>query len=107
VDKGGVRRIVRRPFDSARHAGRSAAGVEARISSTEDTWPLPDYDNGPPKHVHAIGVIALAYATLQNAMDHLFLNRARSEWAEKYYYLLNEEKRSDASRRYSKTEIRG
>jgi hypothetical protein len=66
------------------------------MSSVEDTWPLPKYDNGPPKHVHAIGVIALAYATLQSAMDHLFLNRARSEWAEKYYYLLNEEKRSDA-----------
>ena len=66
------------------------------MSSIGDTWPLPDYDNGPPKHVHAIGVIALAYATLQSAMDRLFLNRAKSEWAEKYYYLLNEEKRSDA-----------
>jgi hypothetical protein len=49
------------------------------MSSVEDTWPLPKYDNGPPKHVHAIGVIALAYATLQSAMDRLFLNRAMSE----------------------------
>ena len=66
------------------------------MTETEDAWPLPDYDNGPPKHVHAIGVIALTYATLQSAMDRLFLNRAKSKWAEKYYYLLNEEKRSDA-----------
>jgi hypothetical protein len=64
--------------------------------AVEDTWPLPVYDNGPPKHVHAIGVIALTYATLQSAMDHLFLNRARSEWAEKYYYGLSEDKRSEA-----------
>jgi hypothetical protein len=62
----------------------------------EDTWPRPDYDNGPPKHVHAIGVIALTYATLQGAMGRLFLNRAQSKWAEKYYYLLSEEKRSEA-----------
>lgn len=66
------------------------------MSSVEDTWPLPKYDNGPAKQVHAIGVIALVYATLQSAMDRLFLNRAKSEWAKKYYYPLNEEKRSDA-----------
>jgi hypothetical protein len=64
----------------------------------EDTWPAPAYDNGPPKHVHAIGVIALTYATLQSAMDCLFLNRTQSEWAEKYYYGLSEDKRSDAIR---------
>jgi hypothetical protein len=66
------------------------------MSSIEDTWPLPVYDPGPPKHVHAIGVIALTYATLQGCMDCLFLNRAGSEWAEKYYYILTEEKRSEA-----------
>jgi hypothetical protein len=77
------------------------------MSSIGDTWPLPDYDNGPPKHVHAIGVIALAYATLQSAMDRLFLNRAKSEWAEKYYYLLNEEKRSDAIKEVFKNDDPG
>ena len=41
---------------------------------TEDTWPRPVYDNRTPKHVHAIGAIALAYATLQSGMDRLFLN---------------------------------
>jgi hypothetical protein len=77
------------------------------MSSIEDTWPLPDYDNGPPKHVHAIGVIALAYATLQSAMDRLFLDRAKSEWAEKYYYLLNEEQRSDAIKEIFKNDDPG
>jgi hypothetical protein len=68
------------------------------MSSTEDTWPLPVYDNGPPKHVHAIGVIALTYARLQDTMDQLFLTKAQSEWAEKYYYLLSEDNRSGAIR---------
>jgi hypothetical protein len=46
------------------------------MSSIEDAGPLPVYDNGPPKHVPAIGVIALTYATLQGSMDRLFLNSA-------------------------------
>jgi hypothetical protein len=77
------------------------------MSSSEDTWPAPDYQNGPPKHVHAIGVIALTYSTLQSAMDRLFLDRANSKWAEKYYYLLSEEKRSDAIRDIFKDEDPG
>jgi hypothetical protein len=66
------------------------------MSSTGNTWPQPKYDVGPLDHVHAIGVIALAYATLQECMGDLFLNRAQSEWAEKYYHVLTEEKRSKA-----------
>jgi hypothetical protein len=62
----------------------------------EDTWPQPKYDPGPQKHVHAIGVIALTYATLQSAMDRLFLDIANSEWAKRYYYMLTEDKRSGA-----------
>ena len=46
------------------------------MSSTEDTWPLPVDNTGPPKHVHAIGVIALTYARLQATMDRLFLTKA-------------------------------
>jgi hypothetical protein len=59
---------------------------------TENTWPPPDFGIGPPEHVHAIGVIALTYATLQGVMDGLFLDSANSEWAEKYYYMLSEDK---------------
>jgi hypothetical protein len=59
----------------------------------EEAW--PPYGSGSPKHVHAIGVIALTYATLQGAIDRLFLNKAQSEWAEKFYYGLSEDKRSD------------
>jgi hypothetical protein len=66
------------------------------MSSTGNTWPSPDYDVGPPEHVHAIGVIALTYATLQACVDCLFLNRAGSQWAEKYYYVLTEDKRCGA-----------
>jgi hypothetical protein len=68
------------------------------MSSSENTWPPPDYDVGPPEHVHAIGVIALTYAKLQGVMDRLFLDSANSEWADKYYYMLSEDKRSDAIR---------
>ena len=75
------------------------------MSTTEDTWPAPVYNNGTPKHVHAIGVIALAYATLQSGMDRLFLNKAQSEWAEKYYYLLSEDNRSGAIKDLFKDDI--
>jgi hypothetical protein len=77
------------------------------MSSIEDTWPQPVYDPGPPKHVHAIGVIALTYSTLQDGMDRLFLGKADSEWAEKYYYMLSEEKRSEAIREMFKDETPG
>jgi hypothetical protein len=83
--------------DLLRHrAADRAAEAKVWMSSIEDTWPLPVYDPGPPKHVHAIGVIALTYTTLQACMDCLFLNRAGSQWAEKYYYVLTEERRSEA-----------
>ena len=72
------------------------------MSSTEDTWPAPRYGPWPPKHVHAIGVIALTYATLQATMDRLFLTKAQSEWAEKYYYLLSEDNRSGAIKKIFK-----
>jgi hypothetical protein len=62
----------------------------------EDTWPV--YENGSPKHVHAIGVIALTYAKLQGSMEDLFVTRTQSSWAEKYYHGLTEDKRSDAIR---------
>jgi hypothetical protein len=66
------------------------------MSSVEDAWPLPKYDNGPPKHVHAIrrDRACLRHAAKRNGP--VVPEQARSEWAEKYYYLLNEEKRSDA-----------
>ena len=40
-------------------------------------------------------------------MDRLFLNRAKSEWAEKYYYMLSEEKRSDATKEIFKSDDPG
>jgi hypothetical protein len=66
------------------------------MSSIGNTWPPRDYGIGPPEHVHAIGVIALTYGTLQGVMDGLFLDSANSEWAEKYYYVLSEDNRSRA-----------
>jgi hypothetical protein len=66
------------------------------MSSTGNTWPPPDFGIAHPEHVHAIGVIALTYASLQNGMDCLFLDNANSEWAKKYYYMLSEDKRSEA-----------
>jgi hypothetical protein len=77
------------------------------MSSIEDTWPPSDYEAEPPEHVHAIGVIALLYARLQSIMDSLFLIRASSDWAEKYYYMLSEDKRSDAIREMFKDDALG
>jgi hypothetical protein len=68
-----------------------------------DTWPKPHYNPGRPKHLHALGVIAIQYASLERSVDILYLNKALrqslpQDLIELYYYSLNEEKRIDAVR---------
>jgi hypothetical protein len=62
--------------------------------SDEDKWPLPDYHPGPTqKQLHALGVLSINFVTLQGSMDDLYFLKAAAG-AEKYYYALSEDKRS-------------
>ncbi len=64
--------------------------------SDEDKWPLPDYHPGPtPKQLHALGVLSLNFVKFQGCMDDLYFQKAAAG-AEKDYYALSEDKRSQA-----------
>jgi hypothetical protein len=80
----------------------------------EDTWPLPNYNPGSPRHLHALGVIAVTYAGFQRSIDSLYAFHPRQqklpdELIELYYFSLGEEKRIDAVRKvfdaYGKSEV--
>jgi hypothetical protein len=78
------------------------------MSESEDTWPLPKYDPGSPKHLHALGVIAVTFASFERSLDTLYANKAREQKMPKelinlYYFSLNEEKRIEAIRSVFKT----
>ena len=71
------------------------------MAESEDTWPLPNYNPGQPRHLHAVGVIAILFAQLERSIESLYQAEA---WRKKmpddltnlYFYTLNEEKRIQA-----------
>ena len=70
----------------------------------KDTWPLPKYNPGSPKHLHALGVIAVTYAGFQRSIDNLYAFHPRQqklpdELINLYYFSLSEEKRTEAIRK--------
>ena len=73
------------------------------MAESEDRWPLPKYNPGDRKHLHALGVIAITFATLERSLDLHFLGMAKRKKMPKklsllYYFNLNEEKRIEATR---------
>jgi hypothetical protein len=70
---------------------------------SQDTWPLPDYNPGQPKHLHAVGVIAVVFAQLERSVESLYHAEALrkkmpDDLTNLYFYTLNEEKRIQAIR---------
>jgi hypothetical protein len=51
------------------------------MSEPEDKWPLPDYITGPPKHVHALGVISLNFNIFESSWITLLAPYAGEETA--------------------------
>jgi hypothetical protein len=58
---------------------RRSLGEGFDMSHLEDTWPLPKYNPGSAKHLHALGVIAITYASLERNIDRLYADRARNQ----------------------------
>jgi hypothetical protein len=84
------------------------------VADPEDKWPLPDYNPGGHYHLHALGVIAIAFASFERSLDQLYsfhprLLKLPEELINLYYFSLNEEKRIGAIRdvfnTYEKEEI--
>lgn len=78
------------------------------MDDPEDTWPLPKYNAGLPKHLHALGVISIIFAQLERSIDFLYAFHPRQQklpdaLINLYYYNLNEEKRIGAVREVFKT----
>src|SRR6266446_8933029 len=70
-----------------------------------DNWPLPNFDAGDAKHLHAVGVISLTFVQFERGIEDLFLHHpAQSQMpadlVQRYYYSLNEEQRIKTTRRF-------
>jgi len=73
------------------------------MSDTDDKWPLPDYNPGPPKHLHAIGVISMNYNAYERAIYslytfHLYRKDVPAQIIEHYFFNLSERLQLDAIR---------
>jgi hypothetical protein len=73
------------------------------MTESQDTWPLPEYNPGSQKHLHALGVIAVTFAAFERSVDDLYRFHPREQklpddLIDLYYYSLNEEKRIQAVR---------
>jgi hypothetical protein len=77
--------------------------LDGIMTESQDTWPLPSYNPGQPKHLHAVGVIAVVFAQLERSVESFYHAEAwrkkmPNELTNLYFYSLNEEKRIDAIR---------
>jgi len=71
------------------------------MSDAEDIWPLPDYDPGPPKHLHALGVISTCYNAFEDGLLRLYRHhpdrlKLPQKMTEMFYLSLNEKQRLTA-----------
>jgi hypothetical protein len=70
------------------------------MSDVGDTWPLPAYDCGPIKHLHAIGVIANRFNSFERGMFDLYSmyteKRFTRELSDFLFLALNERTRAEA-----------
>ncbi len=68
------------------------------MSDSADSWPLPDYDPGPPKHLHALGAISIVFNSFEESMfglyrHHLDLNKVPYELSDFIHVSLNDDLR--------------
>ncbi len=69
----------------------------------KDTWPIPKYNLGSKKHLHALGVISVGFSSFERAVEALYQHHPRlqkmpDELINLYYFSLNDEKRIQAVR---------
>jgi len=47
------------------------------MANSEDNWPLPDYNPGPQKHLHALGAISTSFNKFETSLFHVFAHHLR------------------------------
>src|ERR1700738_353697 len=47
------------------------------VANPEDNWPLPDYNPGPQKHLHALGAISTSFNEFETSLFHVFAHHLR------------------------------
>lgn len=77
--------------------------VHRGVMVLSDDWPLPDYEPGPQSHLHALGVIAVTFASFQASIEALYLSFSKKHnvpdnLARLYYFNLGEEQKIRAVR---------
>jgi hypothetical protein len=70
-----------------------------------DRWPLPKFDAGDARHLHAVGVIAVTFAQFERGIESLFLHHpaqldVQTDLIQRYYFALNEEQRIKVTRTF-------
>lgn len=76
----------------------------------EDHWPMPHFDAGDSKHLHAVGVIAVTYVQFERSIESMYLHHPANaahpfEQREREFLALSESKRVAAIRKfYSESE---
>lgn len=65
---------------------------------SEDTWPEPNYNPGPAKHLHALGVVSVTYNAFEEGLvslyrHHLLKANLPIELIDLYYFQLDEGRR--------------
>jgi hypothetical protein len=48
---------------------------------SDDNWPMPSFDAGDPKHLHAVGVIAVTFVQFERSVDVVFTSSRKQRSA--------------------------
>ncbi len=68
-------------------------------------WPMPKFDAGDSKHLHAVGVIAVTFAQFERSIEGLFLdhpanNSVPLDLIRRYFFALSEDQRIVTTRKF-------
>jgi hypothetical protein len=72
---------------------------------SDDNWPMPSFDAGDSKHLHAVGVIAVTFVQFERSVESLFLhhpanNAVPFDLLDRYFFALSEDHRISVTRKF-------
>jgi hypothetical protein len=72
---------------------------------SNDNWPMPAFDAGDSKHLHALGVIAVAFVQFERSVESLFLHHPANsavpfDLLDRYFFALSEDHRVAVTRKF-------
>src|SRR3977135_542937 len=75
------------------------------MEMSHDNWPMPKFDAGDPKHLHAVGVIALTFVQFERRVESMFLHHPTNsempfDLRERNFLALSEGQRVAVTRKF-------